>query len=208
MFDDVSVVDVDIHTTPTESPADVIATRVLAQDCWGDCDEPADWAPDPIWSQCDIQFRMVKYKECVVDPELFENKNTDDQNGCPTNPWGLNGWENKLRDAAVACAGLPKQGQRTIIYFGDYVNRALGCAPEQSPLASEDGGYVFMTRSAHGHVLAHELGHAVGLAADLEGSAYLDNLMHVSTYPTSDATNLTSAQCDQARAAVAASTPQ
>ncbi len=63
VLDDVASVDTDLNTTPTASPDNITYHWQMASGLA---------SPDPVWTQCDIQFRMVNYTACRVPAQLME----------------------------------------------------------------------------------------------------------------------------------------
>jgi hypothetical protein len=179
VFDDAVVYEVETHTTPTESPADVIVTPTI------ESSDSVDYPPDPIWTQCNIQFRMTTYNVCTVSADIYENNLPQSEGGCPsTNEYLIRAAN--IQSAVESCIGEAKDGDRTVVYMGGFDNFFLGCTPFVKALA----GY---------NNLAHELGHTFGSGfglPDLSGAGTETRLMNVAN---DTGTVLTAQECEAAR---------
>ena len=136
---------------------------------------------------------MSDYYACQVAANIYSNTNDVNHQGCPSDFYiGSRG--TALHDAAVACAGAPKAGERTIIFFGSFQNPTYQCSPLVAGLTdSNDRSYMYITSGAPTTTVAHELGHSLGVPGDYSGQP--TQLMNVN----GNGTTITATQCTTAR---------
>ncbi len=107
IFDDETLADKHVNTTPTTNPDSVW----YAWHSKGREELVAPLNADPIWTQCDIQFRMVAFSSCEVPIEAMM---PPDDIECGNNP--LRAQQGKVIDAVDACtAAMKKPGIRVIV---------------------------------------------------------------------------------------------
>lgn len=128
--------------------------------------------PDSIWTQCNIQFRKVKYVSCKADSDAWVNLQ-------PT-PAGCDGTtfvQRVLKAADAGDCGKASliQGTLRLILSGPYENPGAGCTFNTYGQTTRYDTNVFVNTGGLTtyNVVAHELGHALGLGEDLIDSTDL-----------------------------------
>lgn len=154
IFDDETVADKHVNTTPTTNPDSVLYA-------WHDKgrDEPVvPLNTDPIWTQCDIQFRMKAFSSCEVPIEaMVPPANTE----CGDNP--LRAQQGKVIDAVDACtAAMKKPGIRIIVtgqLEGPICSGVAGVTGPGENVSVVDQDALASAPNA----IPHEIGHMLGL---------------------------------------------
>jgi hypothetical protein len=144
--------------------------------------------PDPVWTQCDIQFRLVNYSVCSVAASVVDAP--PGVEGCGAN--ATLGRSNAMLTAVQSCIGN-KKGYKLIV--GGQLD-GPACNPNIGGTASVGGSVAFIENAfarTNNRTISHEIGHSLGLIhTTTAGRLMLD------TY-TPGATELSSDECSKAR---------
>jgi hypothetical protein len=144
--------------------------------------------PDPVWTQCDIQFRLVNYSVCSVAANVVDAP--PGAEGCGGN--ATLGRSNAMLTAVQSCIGN-KKGYKLLV--GGELDGPT-CNPNIGGTASVGGTVAFIENASgksNNRTVSHEIGHSLGLIhTTTAGRLMLD------TY-TPGATLLSSAECSKAR---------
>jgi hypothetical protein len=121
--------------------------------------------PDRVWTQCKIQFRMVAYTACPVDPKVFDNKEACNSGFDCSGEWS-SPQANKVMKAVEECAAAQGKPGKPVIMTGSLDNQNCGCIKEVIGI-SEPYRWAIVTRlglaSNESGTPAHELGHLMGI---------------------------------------------
>lgn len=163
LFDDGWKAHVDVNGDPFNSPDFIVGSWTHRRGCvdsW--CTEVGhNIQPDRIFDECGVQFRLVEYVKCPVSYDVFWDTT---QTNCNTST-GLS----RVRGALLQCGALEHDAAIEVALAGSLVTSAqqcvgghtLGIYSPQSDLAVIAHAGLFSTS---GVIVAHELGHALGLA--------------------------------------------
>ena len=151
-------------TNPTANPYQVASTWDYQGTQDGAIPFGRAGEPDAIWTQCDIQFRIVKYVTCQVAPRDWQNTSQEAQAGCD----GLT-----FVQRVSAASNTPTcqknssvAGTLRFVLSGPYENAALGCIDGMTAgQTTKNASTVFVNSLGlvTYNVVAHEIGHALGL---------------------------------------------
>lgn len=148
LIDDISSFERHRATNPDHEPEE-IESRILIQ---GDANGVTP--PDLAWTQCNIQFRLVKYVSCRVTPEQFQNDEDCDAT--------FKGYQRVIK-GANECPESIVPGTIRIVLSGQLQNDP-NCVPFVLGQTQLNGSDAVVTRkgASAGRTVAHELGHALG----------------------------------------------
>jgi hypothetical protein len=128
LFDDSWSGDKSTVTKPAESPHDVVTSWSQKVDCissWCQTWLANVIQPDRVFDQCDIQFRMVSFTQCVVRNDVFDS--LDQKNPCNPDLQAA-----RVNAALADCFELQelfKYGIPKVIFMGSLVRRDCALAP-------------------------------------------------------------------------------
>ncbi len=155
--------------------------------------------PDLIFTQCDIQFRLVKFTSCVVDASVLAPP--EGPLSCGYTP--AVGMQGKVLDAVSKCISEKDGGVQLIftglLDSGDFcIEKTLGITTKGSTqsIVTANGSY-------RKHVITHELGHMLNLGHVVDST----RLMHEKLeFPAGE--TLSAAECETARTSALAKQAQ
>jgi hypothetical protein len=170
LFDDLWRADVNINTEtfPPLSPADVVSNWTHRIGCnESSCTSPTARQPDVIWEQCNIQFRLTEYRTCTVLQNAWINQLTGD-GAC--NPNAASSQATVIKNALRECLGDVEFDKNitTVVITERLQNPNNPCIKPALGYATGSSNFVYVERRAMINtstefVLAHELGHRLGL---------------------------------------------
>ncbi len=169
LFDDAWKADIVVNSEPSLSPDNVVGqwtSRTGCRDSW--CNSPKPIQPDVIFEQCNVQFRVVEYITCPVPQNVWESELTGPSKCRPDSQANF-----RVDPAIAACLAqqnLPGFAGKTVILLGSLINNNdVNCLDgELYGSAKINGDRVYLATPAlsgspANYVLAHELGHTLGL---------------------------------------------
>jgi len=123
--------------------------------------------PDPIWSQCDIQFRMVSYSACAVDRAVFDNDSMCGGAGACGTEFS-HSHASTVINAFNACASAQNKPGKPVIVTGSLDNiQCPGQCLTPTIGITDSPEWSIVTQEAlalsGGGTIAHELGHLLGV---------------------------------------------
>lgn len=141
--------------------------------------------PDLIWTQCDIQFRVVEYTACPVDKDTFRN-NEHCTTGFPCGGELTHPQASKVINAVNDCEEANGKPGKPVIMTGSLDNLGCECYEETLGIAEPVNWAIVSKESlatANGGTLAHELGHLLGIKYHTPNAADLMYEKHISGSP-------------------------
>ena len=187
LMDDIAVANKSTNTTPTTNPDSV---TYLWQG-FGREELVGHLQPDTIWSQCNIQFRLVNYSSCEVDAKIL----ADTEPPAVCSDFRVLGRSNAAIGAVSNCLQADKKNGVQIIMTGQLEGQ--GCPTIGGYTERNSNAAVIDTDGLNdgARTWAHELGHVFGLR-HVTASGSEDRLMFS---PATGGTTLTPNECATAR---------
>ncbi len=174
-------------TNPSYSPQTV--NHQWAQ---REVDDPV--RPDLIFNQCDVQFRLVKFTSCVVDPSVLAPPDEPGQCGDFVNM----SMQAKVLEAVENCIS-EKDGGVKLIFTGRLDGGDI-CTEETvgitTPVPNPLETIVTANGAPKDHVISHELGHMLSLDHEFDDKERLMFEHHVNPAGM----KLTETECEKVRA--------
>jgi hypothetical protein len=152
------------------------------------------YQPDRCFDQCPVQFREIAHHKCLVPPDLLHPFPKPRQQACSVT------WlDAKLRELAeyleTECGeALVPAGAIPVVFVGALYNNLVECPHTEGGTIST--GWVFISQLAKEAVVAHELGHALGIGTHSSESG---NLMEAEPIHEGFVHHLNAGQCDTIR---------